>query len=172
MIRTFKAAMCGGLVLGTLLAIGNAAQAQVDVEVGPVRVEVENRGSEAEHEIPATRASKIMGMSVKNAEGANLGKINDFMMDLNDGKIRYVALQHGGLVGIGSKLFAIPWKVFQYKRADDGDYLLLNLDEQTFKDAPGFESDNWPEQADDKWLEQIDKYYEEKVRDRRQPDSP
>lgn len=148
-------------MLATLLIAGTPALAQVDVEVGPIKVEVEGRSGTAQHEIPLARASTLTGMTVKNAEGKSLGSIHDAMIDLEKGSIRYLALQHGGLVGIGSKYFAIPWKVFQYKRADGGDYLLLNLDEQTLKDAPGFESDNWPENPDPKWLEKVDKYFEQ-----------
>lgn len=151
----------GALMLGTLMIAGTPALAQVDVEVGPLKVEVEGRSGTVQHEIPLARASTITGMTVKNAEGTSLGTINDVMMDLEKGSIRYLALQHGGLAGIGSKYFAVPWKVFQYKRADGGDYLLLNLDEQTLKDAPGFESDNWPENPDPKWLEKVDKYFEQ-----------
>lgn len=158
---TSKLSAAVALMLGTLLIAGSPAHAQVDVEVGSLKVEVEGRRGTVQHEIPLARASTLTGMSVKNAEGKSLGRINDVMIDLEKGSIRYLALQHGGLAGIGSKYFAIPWDVFQYKRADGGDYLLLNLNEQTLEDAPGFESDNWPENPDPKWLEKVDQYFQQ-----------
>jgi sporulation protein YlmC with PRC-barrel domain len=55
-------------------------------------------------------ASTLSGDSVVNPQGEDLGKIEDIMIDLNNGQIAYAVLSFGGFMGMGDKLFALPWK--------------------------------------------------------------
>ena len=41
--------------------------------------------------------------------GDEVGKIKDFVVDTKTGRIAYAALDFGGFLGIGDKLFAVPW---------------------------------------------------------------
>src|SRR5262245_1280011 len=53
-------------------------------------------------------ADTLTGDKVVNAAGEDLGKIEDFMLDVESGRIRYAVLSFGGVLGLGSKLFAVP----------------------------------------------------------------
>ena len=109
------------------------------------------------------RASKIESMKVRDAAGEDIGKIKDLVIDFNSGKIQYAALDFGGFLGVGDKLFAVPWSSFKYVegtgiRSDR--HLALNITKQQLKNAPGFDKNHWPDVADPNWTEEVDKFYE------------
>ncbi len=54
-------------------------------------------------------ASSLAGDSVKNKHGEELGSIIEIMIDLPSGRVAYAVLSFGGFLGIGNKLFALPW---------------------------------------------------------------
>jgi sporulation protein YlmC with PRC-barrel domain len=107
------------------------------------------------------RASEMIGLTVKNSANKDLGTVNDIVLDTGEGHIRYIAVSYGGWLGLGDKLFAVPYKSFQWKQDDSREnYLLLNLSEQQLKAAPGFDQNNWPDFANDaQWQQKIDTYY-------------
>src|SRR6187401_3293054 len=61
--------------------------------------------------IPVRRltATSIIGDKVENPQGENLGRIDDLMINLKTGEIEYVVIQFGAFLGMGGKLFAIPF---------------------------------------------------------------
>jgi sporulation protein YlmC with PRC-barrel domain len=54
-------------------------------------------------------ANTLLGNDVYNQDGQDLGDIKEFMIDMASGKIAYAVLSFGGLLGMGEKLFAVPW---------------------------------------------------------------
>ena len=54
-------------------------------------------------------ADTLMGEDVYNQRGEDLGDIKEIMLDMNNGKIAYAVLSFGGFLGMGDKLFAVPW---------------------------------------------------------------
>ena len=57
----------------------------------------------------------LKGDKVVNAAGDDLGKIEDFMFDLDNGRVGYVVISFGGFLGLGDKLFAIPWQALSLR---------------------------------------------------------
>jgi sporulation protein YlmC with PRC-barrel domain len=103
------------------------------------------------------RVSDLNGLSVENPEGENLGKIEDLMLDLSNGRASYAVLSFGGVLGIGDKLFAIPWDML---KVDTENYVIvINVDPETLENAPGFDRDNWPDHTDSAWLTNVYNYY-------------
>jgi hypothetical protein len=47
------------------------------------------------------RASELIGMTVYNTADEELGQIEDLVMDVDGGRVRYAALSFGGFLGIG-----------------------------------------------------------------------
>ena len=87
-------------------------------------------------------AGTIKGERIVNAAGDNLGKIEELMIDLQDGRVAYAVLSFGGFLGMGDKLFAIPWQAFSlrpYARA-----FLFDIPRDVLEKAEGFDKDNWP----------------------------
>lgn len=102
-------------------------------------------------------ATSIVGDDVKNAQGENLGDIKDLMIDVNSGNIEYAVLSFGGFLGMGDKYFAVPWESFSVDL--NHKCLVLNVDKETLKDAPGFDKDEWPNFADASFRNSIYGHY-------------
>lgn len=93
-----------------------------------------------------SRASKIMGTAVKNPNGDKLGEIKDLVLNPDNGQVVYAVVTFGGVMGMGNKLFAIPWQALHWS-VDRGNYA-LNMDKTTLKTAPGFDKKHWPDSSD------------------------
>ena len=94
---------------------------------------------------------------MRNTAGEDLGKINDLMIDLQSGRIAYAVLSFGGVLGIGDKLFALPWNALRVD--EDEKELILDIDKRRLETAPGFDKDHWPDMADTSWGAQIHNFY-------------
>ncbi|MFN2309007.1 MAG: PRC-barrel domain-containing protein [Gammaproteobacteria bacterium] len=102
-------------------------------------------------------AESLEGDDVVNTEGEKLGTIESIMLDIPNGRIAYCVLSFGGVLGLGEKLFAIPWEAFVLDA--DEKHFILNVDKEALKDAPGFDKDHWPEMADASWASYVHSYY-------------
>ena len=102
-------------------------------------------------------ASTLTGDKVVNTAGEDLGKLNELMIDTQAGRVAYAVLSFGGFLGMGDKLFAIPWD--QLSLDEDRKRFVLNVNRETLEKAPGFDKDKWPDMADPSWREQIYSYY-------------
>lgn len=103
------------------------------------------------------RASTLEGNRVVNRQDESLGKIEDLMIDLDRGRIAYAVLSFGGVLGIGDKLFAIPWQALSFDPAQKR--FILGVDKSLLDRAPGFDKNNWPDMADPAWGAQLYGYY-------------
>lgn len=102
-------------------------------------------------------ASTLVGADVRNPQDESLGDLKDVMIDATSGKIAYGVLTFGGLLGVGNKLFAIPWEAF---RVDpEKERLVLDIPRERLKDAPGFDSDHWPNLADPNVAGEFDRQF-------------
>lgn len=54
-------------------------------------------------------ASSLIHDKVVNLAGQDIGRIEELMVDVVSGRVAYVVLSFGGFMGIGNKLFALPW---------------------------------------------------------------
>jgi sporulation protein YlmC with PRC-barrel domain len=102
-------------------------------------------------------ASTLKGDKVVNQQGEDLGKLEELMIDLDRGRIAYAVLSFGGFLGMGDKLFAIPWQAFGVDTV--GKKLVLKADKEVLKKATGFDKSNWPNMADPTWGTNVYKYY-------------
>jgi sporulation protein YlmC with PRC-barrel domain len=103
-------------------------------------------------------ASTLAGDSVRNAAGEDLGTINEIMIDIPSGRVAYAVLSFGGFLGMGDKLFAVPWNAL--KVDEDDKCFILNVDRRTIEQAPGFDKNNWPDMGDVAWGTQLYTYYQ------------
>jgi sporulation protein YlmC with PRC-barrel domain len=87
-------------------------------------------------------AGTLKGDKVVDKAGKDIGKIEEFMIDLQEGKVGYVVVSHGGFLGLGNKLFAIPWDALSLRLHEHA--FALNVSNETFDKAEGFDKDNWP----------------------------
>ncbi len=105
----------------------------------------------------ALSASSLSSDGVVNPQGEDLGKIEDIMIDIRSGRVAYVVLSFGGFLGLGEKLFAIPWDALSVDT--NRKVFVLNVPKEVLKKAPGFDKDHWPLTGDVDWLTGIYDYY-------------
>ena len=79
------------------------------------------------------------------------------MLDVPRGRIAYAVMSSGGFLGMGDKLFAIPWSALTLDT--DNKCFVLDVDKQRLQDAPGFDKDNWPSTADPDFDSRVHSYY-------------
>jgi len=109
------------------------------------------------------RTADIIGLYVKNNKHEDLGKIDDLVIDMKTGDVRYAAIAYGGVAGIGSKLFAVPWQkltfMFGEPNKANSRHFMLDVTKEQFENSPGFDSSHWPNVADQNWSSSVDKHY-------------
>lgn len=104
------------------------------------------------------RASSMKGNRVRNGTGEHLGILEEIMVDPESGQVVYAALSFGGVLGIGDKLFAVPWKALRISR--HAHEFILDTDRETLERAPGFDKNHWPEMPDPLFDQPIHEYFE------------
>lgn len=102
-------------------------------------------------------ASTITGDNVRNLDGDNLGHIEELVIDIDGGRVNYAVLSSGGFLGVGDKLFAIPWDLLTVDT--DNKEVVLDLSKETLENAPGFDKDSWPDIHDRSWVGDVYRYY-------------
>jgi len=107
---------------------------------------------------PIVKADKeVVGRKVVNGQGENLGKVEEVMIDAMPGRIAYAVLSFGGFLGVGDKLFAVPWKALNYDPQQQA--FVINADKKVLEKAPGFDKNNWPDMSDTNLRANIYSYY-------------
>ncbi len=102
-------------------------------------------------------ASTLTGDNVVNLQKEDLGKIEHLMIDLASGHVAYAVLSFGGFMGMGDKLFAIPWSALTVDTVER--QFVLNIDKELLTNATGFDKEHWPDMADRAWAAEVYKYY-------------
>ena len=102
-------------------------------------------------------ANTLLGNDVYNKDGENLGDIKEFMIDMAAGKVAYAVLSFGGVLGLGDKLFAVPWTALTLDTANKR--FTLDIPKAKLDGAPGFDKDHWPSMADKTWAGVLHKFY-------------
>ena len=67
-------------------------------------------------------------------------------------------MSFGGFLGIGSKLFAIPWSALTLDTTNQR--FILDASKEQLEAALGFDKDHWPTMADRTWATDIHAYYD------------
>ncbi|MHB1678509.1 MAG: PRC-barrel domain-containing protein [Sulfuriferula sp.] len=102
-------------------------------------------------------ADTLLSNEVYNHKEEDLGEIKEIMLDIPSGKVAYAVLSFGGFLGMGEKLFAVPWDALTLDA--DNERFILHVDKDRLKSAPGFDKDTWPNMADTSWAASIHDYY-------------
>ena len=137
-----KLATNAGLIICCLMIMGGSAWA-------------------ADNEQRVWRSSDIVGMKVRNAAGQDLGKVEDLVIDTSTGRVRYAAVSFGGFLGVGDKLFAVPFSAFKthYNASDNAKHFVLNVEKKQLEAAQGFDKKSWPDFGDPKWGADYDRHF-------------
>jgi hypothetical protein len=100
---------------------------------------------------------KVSGTKVENTKGDNLGHIEEIMIDKVSGRVGYAVLNYGSFLGLGGKLFALPWDILKYDTGRDA--YVIGIPVERLKNAPSFDAHSWPDMDDRDFGQQIHDYY-------------
>ncbi|MBL8842799.1 MAG: PRC-barrel domain-containing protein [Planctomycetes bacterium] len=120
-----------------------------DAELDPERLHA--RGLE--------RASKLIGTTVTDPSGASVGHLADLAVEEGSDRIVYAVLSFGGFLGMGDKLFALPWSALSQTYVEEKLRLVLDVAKERLEAAPGFDKTSWPNLADRRWGARVHEYY-------------
>ena len=102
-------------------------------------------------------ADTLIGNDVYSSDDEDLGDILEIMLDMESGMISYAVLSYGGFMGMGEKLFAVPWQALTLDT--ENKRFILNVDSSKLESAPGFDKDDWPDMADETWSDSVHNFY-------------
>lgn len=103
------------------------------------------------------RLSELLGFDVTNAEGEDLGAIEDIMIDWRQNRIVYPIFSFGGFLGLGEKWFVIPLDQITLDPIERR--LVFDVEPEQLENAPGFDALTLPDTADPSWDEKIRRYW-------------
>lgn len=104
----------------------------------------------------ANKVSDITGATVMNRQGEDLGTVHDLIVS-EDGRVKYMILSHGGVLGVGDKLIPVPWRAVSAGTKENT--FLIDMDKDKLANAPSFDRNNWPNFADPGYGERVFSYY-------------
>ena len=102
-------------------------------------------------------ADTLIGNDVYNHKDEDLGDIKEIMLDMRNGTVAYAVLSFGGFLGVGEKLFAVPWNALTLDTVNER--FILNVDKTRLESAPGFDKSDWPDMGDPIWANEVHTYY-------------
>jgi sporulation protein YlmC with PRC-barrel domain len=96
------------------------------------------------------RGSQIIGTKVRDRAGKDVGQIEDLIVGA-DGKVSFAVISFGGILGMGEKLFAVPWNAVSYDPQERVGQVAVRR--ETLERARGFDRDDYPDTRDQAWTE-------------------
>src|SRR5262249_6078253 len=101
--------------------------------------------------------SHLLGSTVKNPQGKELGSITDLVISPEDNRVVYAVLSFGGVFGLGEKAVAMPLSAL--KPAAEAKTFVLEMDPERLRTAPEYNQDNWPQMTDPQWITSVYTFY-------------
>jgi sporulation protein YlmC with PRC-barrel domain len=93
--------------------------------------------------------NRLSECRVENSAGEELGKVEDVILDEEQGRVAYLLLSLGGFLGIEPKLFIFPWAAVHHDRAEKK--IVVDVDRESLRNAPGFDRKTWPDLSRRTW---------------------
>ena len=104
------------------------------------------------------KASELIGMNVENVSDQKVGDISNLGLDLRAGRIAYVILGSGGVLGVGDKLYVMPPNAFTL--GSDAKTLVTGIDKERLEGAPMLNNQNWRQISDPQFATRVYKHYD------------
>jgi sporulation protein YlmC with PRC-barrel domain len=103
------------------------------------------------------RASTLIDMDVKDSAGADVGEVEDLVINMADRTLRAVVLEFDRSWNMGDKLLALPPRAVQLPAR--GNDLVLAVDRDQVDPERAFDDDKWPDMNDPAYRDQTDRYF-------------
>ncbi len=97
----------------------------------------------------------LVGLHVRNPGDHDLGVVENVSVDVDTGTVTSVAVSLGGLLGLGSRHFDLPWDEFVYD--PDGGVLRLDISRGELEAARSMKTD--PDERFQTWRDEVTRAY-------------
>jgi uncharacterized protein YegP (UPF0339 family)/sporulation protein YlmC with PRC-barrel domain len=105
-------------------------------------------------------ARRLEVYDVVNNSGQDLGQVQDFMIDMTTGRVAYVVVAFGGILGLTDKWIAMPFEALCW--SPDRRKFTVDLNPEVLKQAPGIDKHKWPDhyaESDTGWMNDLYNHY-------------
>ncbi len=101
----------------------------------------------------ADPAEDVRGRTVRDSDGEEIGTVEDLLIDSGEAKVRFLLVEHGGILGIGAKPSYVPVEAISTITEDE---IRLSHSRQRVSESPRYD----PELADEsKYYADLYGYY-------------
>ena len=108
-------------------------------------------------DMPLLRVTDIKGKTLMGDDGREIGKVDDLVFDSYTGRIAFVAVTFGGVMGIGADRVAVPWTAFDVNK--EGRLFASKLDKEMVRSAPRLKESEWGELQESGYAPRVYKHY-------------
>jgi sporulation protein YlmC with PRC-barrel domain len=102
------------------------------------------------------RASELLDADIRDAKSADVGEIEDLVVDVRNAQIRYAVVEFDRAWSMDDKLVAVP--MTSLKPSGDSGELRFSGDREQIKNAPAFAKSSWPDLNEDRYRSNMDRY--------------
>lgn len=110
-------------------------------QTGQPQQQPQQQSTQQQGQVPA---QQLIGQKVTDAQGEELGKVSDLVVDLQSGQVHAGVIEFGGAMGVGEKSYAFPIQDLQPGKSK-GQYTLANVEKDKLEKSQGFAQGVWPE---------------------------
>src|SRR5258705_5798275 len=148
-MKRFKVTSCVGAICALAILASAEDKTKTQEEIRTDRI-----SSAAESS--THKANEMIGASVQNKSGEKLGTVRDLAFELPDGRLGYVIVASGGILGLGEDYHAAPPKAFSH---DSSTPRILSIDiaKDRWDASPKFKKDQL--NGLNSRRDEIEKYY-------------
>lgn len=101
------------------------------------------------------RTADVVGRDVNDGGSRSAGSIEDVVVNLGNGQIRYVVLDYASRLGFDRRLVPLPMNAFRFPSRPDLN-AFLTIDRERVTNARAFDPDDWPDLSDARQRSEID----------------
>lgn len=151
-------------IAAILLAAGQAASMEPDTQrrqtqrqPGEATQTERNRPMAGRADaLPTFRsASELLDRDVANPNGEVVGEAEDFIVDRGSGRIEYMLVESGSVMGVGGRTIAVPYTRFGHDEAQER--FTLDMTPEQVRQAAEFVPENWTELKQTSWIDDLDR---------------
>lgn len=110
------------------------------------------------HDPRGRNASELIGLNVIGRNGETLGRLSDFVVDAQSGKVIYGVISSGGAFGSGA-LRAVPFTALRPDASSGREQMRLDLDMAKWTQAPVFTKEQVASLSPDQRGREISQFY-------------
>jgi len=143
---------------GSIAVPAADAQVRVPNEAAPKISATAGSSDELEPKGRVRSAATLAAAKAVDVDGVSIGDVTDLMVDVVTGRIVYVVVAVGAMLGVGGERYAVPWSAVSHD-AEAGVFR-LRISKSALADAPVVEREFWPEMTDDeRWARSVHEHF-------------